>query len=142
VSLSEVSTATRPRIWTFVGASPTMPTNMTFDPDWKEREQQPKFMTKVVNLRLEPYDVYIGRAGKGQDGYFGNPHPVGWCPICKKNHLREDAIEAFKKDFDARMLTDAKFRSKVEALKGLTLGCFCKPLKCHGDVYQAWLDAL
>ena len=29
--------------------------------------------TRVVNIRKEAYDVYIGRAGKGQDGYFGNP---------------------------------------------------------------------
>ena len=30
-------------------------------------------MTKVVNLYKEPYEVYIGRSGKGKDGYFGNP---------------------------------------------------------------------
>ncbi len=29
--------------------------------------------TRVVNIRKKAYDVYIGRAGKGQDGYFGNP---------------------------------------------------------------------
>lgn len=26
--------------------------------------------TTVVNLYKHPYDVYIGRAGKGQDGYL------------------------------------------------------------------------
>lgn len=30
-------------------------------------------MTKVVNIRKDDNDVYIGRAGKGQEGYFGNP---------------------------------------------------------------------
>ena len=29
--------------------------------------------TRVVNIKEEKYDVYIGRAGRGQDGYFGNP---------------------------------------------------------------------
>lgn len=29
-------------------------------------------MTKVVNIRNENYDVYIGWSGKEQDGYFGN----------------------------------------------------------------------
>ena len=24
---------------------------------------------KVVNLRTDPYEVYIGRAGKGKDGF-------------------------------------------------------------------------
>ena len=32
--------------------------------------------TTVVNLFKNKYDVYIGRAGKGQDGYFGNPFPL------------------------------------------------------------------
>ena len=26
--------------------------------------------TRVVNIREEDYDVYIGRAGRGMDGYF------------------------------------------------------------------------
>lgn len=29
--------------------------------------------TKVVNIFHEKCDVYIGRKGKGEDGYFGNP---------------------------------------------------------------------
>ena len=29
--------------------------------------------TRVVNIRKETCDVYIGRAGCGKDGYFGNP---------------------------------------------------------------------
>lgn len=29
--------------------------------------------TRVVNIRKESCDVYIGRAGQGKDGYFGNP---------------------------------------------------------------------
>lgn len=29
--------------------------------------------TRVVNIRKETCDVYIGRAGYGKDGYFGNP---------------------------------------------------------------------
>ena len=33
--------------------------------------------TRVVNIREEDYDVYIGRAGRGMDGYFGNPFRLG-----------------------------------------------------------------
>ena len=29
--------------------------------------------TRVVNIRKETCNVYIGRAGYGKDGYFGNP---------------------------------------------------------------------
>jgi hypothetical protein len=41
-------------------------------------EEKGKTMqTVVVNLNKEPFDVYIGRAGRGQDGYFGNPFRMG-----------------------------------------------------------------
>ena len=33
-------------------------------------------MTTVVNIRTHEYDVYIGRAGHGRSGYFGNPFSV------------------------------------------------------------------
>ena len=35
--------------------------------------------TYVVNLRKEPYDVYIGRPGKGKnkEGKWGNPFEIG-----------------------------------------------------------------
>jgi hypothetical protein len=32
--------------------------------------------TVVVNIH-KPFDVYIGRTGRGQDGYFGNPFRMG-----------------------------------------------------------------
>jgi len=96
--------------------------------------------TKVVNLRNEPYDVYIGRAGHGQDGFFGNLHPLGKCPLCETIHKRSEAIAAFKKDFLVRIDSDMTFRQRVMALKGKRLGCFCKPVRCHGDVIKEWLD--
>ena len=34
-------------------------------------------MTTVWHIRdRRPGDVYIGRAGKSEDGYFGNPFPL------------------------------------------------------------------
>ena len=118
---------------------------MTFDPDYKEKEELVS-ETCVVNLRLEKYDVYIGRAGKGQDGYFGNPHTMGgiYCKHCKGYHDRAGSIAAFKQDFLKRIEEDKEFRVKVIALRGKTLGCFCKQkdyeVPCHGDIYKEWLD--
>lgn len=88
--------------------------------------------TIVVNLRYEPYDVYIGRAGHGLDGYFGNPF----------RGSRTDSIAAFRQYFIDRLKTDAEFNRRVRQLKGKRLGCFCKPKKCHGDIIAAWLDEL
>jgi len=102
-------------------------------------------MTVVVHIS-EPYDVYIGRAGKGADGYFGNSHSIGTpCPRCAgKVHDRADCLAAFQTDFDQRIATDPTYRERVLALKGKRLGCFCKrpgtTTPCHGDILTAWLD--
>lgn len=90
--------------------------------------------TTVVNLYREPYDVYIGRPGKGQDGYFGNPFPPG------KDMAREDSIDTFRAYFLERLKSDAEFSAQVETLRGKRLGCFCKPKACHGDVIVAYLE--
>jgi hypothetical protein len=89
--------------------------------------------TEVVNLYKEPYDVYIGRKGKGQDGYFGNPHIHG---------SRDDNIKMFEKYFYDRLKRDPKFRKRVHELRGKRLGCFCKPKRCHGDVIAKYLNDL
>lgn len=93
-------------------------------------------ITKVVNMRNEPYDVYIGRAGHGEDGYFGNPFPL-------TNEMeRPHVLKQYKDYFLSRIVTDEEFRRRVLGLKGKTLGCFCKPNKaCHGDIIAEWLDA-
>ena len=71
--------------------------------------------TVVVNIKKEHFDVYIGRAGRGEDGYFGNPFRMG---------------------------QDSEFKHRVLALKGKRLGCFCKPKACHGDVIADWLNKM
>lgn len=86
---------------------------------------------RVVNLLVEPYDVYIGRAGHGYDGYFGNP---------TRGPDRERNIQAYRAYFLARIARDAEFKRRVLELRGKRLGCFCKPLDCHGDVIVEWLD--
>lgn len=88
--------------------------------------------TRVVNLRREPYDVYIGRAGHGHDGYFGNPFTL-------KEHGKE-ALTLYLHYFVDRWSRDPGFRDRVTALQGKVLGCFCKPGSCHGDIIAAWLD--
>ena len=112
---------------------------MVFDPDWKEREIPPE--TQVVNMRYDDYEIYMGREGKGQDGYFGNSHVIGYCRICRTVHDRVSCIAAFKKDFNVRIVNDPEYRERVLKLRGRRLGCFCKPLACHADVIKEWLDS-
>lgn len=114
-------------------------------------------MTRVINIKdaprgweTNPLYVYIGRAGKGQDGYFGNNHPInGSCPKCsdprKKKfvyHKRGESIPFFERDFYARIANDPEFKNRVMGLKDKILVCFCKPNPCHGDVYANYLNNL
>ena len=95
-------------------------------------------MTRVVNIVSNLWDVYIGRAGQGLDGYFSNP----FGGMTGKTHAaRTAAIDLFTEYFLARVEKDAEFRRRVLALRGKTLGCFCKPKACHGDVIARWIDA-
>ena len=90
--------------------------------------------TKVVNIKEEPHDVYIGRGGRGKDGYFGNPFPL------KTGEERGSTLEKYKAYFYNRMESDLGFKQKVHKLKGQILGCFCKPNPCHGDIIADYLD--
>lgn len=91
-------------------------------------------MTKVINIHHgEPYDVYCGRAGKGKDGYFGNPFSDG---------TREENIERFRNYFYERVDTDPEFKQNVLELHKQVLGCFCKPKACHCDIYVEYLENL
>lgn len=93
-------------------------------------------MTKVVNLRHEAYDVYIGRAGKGHDGYFGNPIRLN------AGETRGSTIERYREYFYGRLNGDPEFKRRIHELKGKTLGCFCKPDSCHGDIIKEYLDSI
>ena len=98
-------------------------------------------MTKIVNIKSgAKYDVYCGRPGKGQNGFFGNSHVIGFCKICNKSHNRDECIDAFKIDFDKRIIEDAEYKNKVLELKDKTLACFCVPNRCHCEVYVNYLD--
>jgi len=97
--------------------------------------------TRVVNLYKEPYDIYIGRPGRGVDGYLGNPILLNEvCPVCYKQHTEKgDTLPCYKVYLEARVAADETFRTRLINLKGQVLGCFCKPKRCHGDIIVEWL---
>lgn len=80
-------------------------------------------MAKVINMRDENFDVYIGRPSR-----WGNPFIIGddgdRAHVIKKyeQHLREQLRQGVIK------------KEELLALEGKRLGCFCKPAACHGDV--------
>ena len=93
----------------------------------------------VHNIRqrgIQPADVYIGRAGKGRDGYWGNPIAIGRpCPVCGVIHRENGStLNCFRRWLWTKMKTDASFTSRLRELHDKDLVCFCKPNPCHGDV--------
>lgn len=102
--------------------------------------------TRVVNIKHEPCDVYIGRPS-----IYGNPHPVlRPCPLCSTDgdviHQRGEAVYYYDIYFAARVESDPEFRAAVLDLRGKLLGCHCKNKNgsgpaCHGDTIKRWLDA-
>jgi hypothetical protein len=99
--------------------------------------------TTVVNIRNQEADVYIGRPPRG----LGIPDPParGWLgnPFVMNNEEgRMEVIDRFRLYFAKRVHTDKAFRKAVLELRGKTLGCFCKPKPCHGDIIALWLNSL
>ena len=77
-------------------------------------------MTTVVNIKTRAeYDVYIGRGSK-----WGNPFRIG------PDGTREEVIEKYRQ----MILKRPDLLSALGELKDKALGCYCKPLACHGDV--------
>lgn len=75
--------------------------------------------TKVVNLRREKYDVYIGRGSK-----WGNPFKMLDWSLEERNRVCDEYEKWF-------WTTDLP--NQIHELKDKTLGCYCKPKRCHGD---------
>lgn len=98
--------------------------------------------TKVINIKDapsgwkdDPNYVYIGRAGHGLTGYFGNP-------FTKKSSKNDDILERYRGYVEHLLEMDREFNRRVKELKGKTLVCFCKPKRCHGDILAHYADKL
>jgi len=75
--------------------------------------------TRVVHCKRAPYDVYIGRPSK-----WGNPFRIG------RDGTRAEVIRKYRE----WLLQQPDLLAALPELKGKVLGCWCKPLLCHGDV--------
>lgn len=91
--------------------------------------------TKVVNLNKDKYDVYIGRGSK-----WGNPYTS----IKDRKTLakfvvdtREESIEKYWE----HVLGSPELMESHKELEGKTLGCFCKPKSCHGDILVELIES-
>src|SRR4051812_34156948 len=83
-------------------------------------------ITKVVHCKRSSYDVYIGRPSQ-----WGNPfsHKDG-----TQAKFKVATIELAVAKYEEWLLTQPQLLSQLKFLKGKTLGCWCKPGLCHGDI--------
>lgn len=105
--------------------------------------------TEVVNIRAEPFgrsarDVYVGRAGRGETGYYGNPVEIGRpCPECRGVHATGgDTLPCYRRYLERRLSSDCLFRRRVAQLHGKRLYCFCAPRPCHAQILAEWAARL
>lgn len=91
-------------------------------------------LCKVVHFKKDPYDIYIGRGSK-----WGNPftHKDGTIAQFKVSS-RKEAIEKYEE----WIKNQPDLMDSLHELKGKTLGCWCKPQSCHGDVLKKLADSL
>lgn len=100
--------------------------------------------TEVVNIRKQRSDIYIGR--KNSEVHFGNPFYLTESALAK---TKVDSLEEALKSFhdwlagiahqDIEPLRRKWIIENLDSLRGKSLGCFCKPKACHGDIYRVML---
>lgn len=99
-------------------------------------------MSKVVNIRASelrkngfknfvywnssPQNVYIGRANPyigASASIFANPYKIG-------DLDRKTVLEMYEKN----IRNSPQLLKRIYSLKAKTLGCYCYPELCHGDI--------
>jgi hypothetical protein len=99
------------------------------DASWQYRSPSPSpsTSTRVVHCKREPYDVYIGRPSK-----WGNPFRIG------PDGTRQEVVAKYR----AWIAQQPDLMAALPELEGKTLGCWCKPEACHGDVLVELVEQL
>lgn len=96
--------------------------------------------TRLVNIKFDTFEVYIGRDMPGLKGSrWGNPY---------RGEDRWSNLARYR-SWLVVQLADPEFRAATHALRGKVLGCWCaprggltatEPLVCHGQILMAWLE--
>ena len=86
---------------------------------------------RVVHCKRQAYDVYIGRPGP-----WGNPFPL------RGEDERLEVIERYRQWLREQLAAGKISADDLLSLRGKTLGCWCAPRPCHGDVLLAEAERL
>lgn len=101
----------------------------SFDRAWfaagRFLRHEPKVKTRVVHIRREPADIFVGRPSQ-----WANPYHVG------VDGTRDQVVQKYRE----WVIRQPRLLRDLRGLRGKTLGCACAPLACHGDVLAALAD--
>ncbi len=89
----------------------------------------------------DPNNIYIGRAGI----VFieGERFPKESSPFCNPFKIDKDGDrQQVISMYETYIRNNPKLISLLKDLKGKTLGCWCKPEMCHGDVLLKLINEL
>jgi hypothetical protein len=85
---------------------------------------------RVVHFKKEPCDVYIGRPSK-----WGNPFTHIDDRRTAAKYIVSNRDEAVAKYEEYILKGEGQhLLADLHELRGKTLGCWCHPKSCHGDV--------
>jgi hypothetical protein len=85
-------------------------------------------------VNKEGADVYIARPSIWGNPYSHKPDTLAEFRVAS----RSEAIQKYRE----WIVTQPELMAKLPELRGKTLGCFCKPKRCHGDVLVELVNAL
>jgi hypothetical protein len=95
--------------------------------EWMKNENNVYIGRRGVIL-LEPEGGGTKRRFPEEDSIWANPFKID------KNGTREDVIAKYETYIREKLAKDNSLIEKLLKLKGKTLGCWCHPDPCHGDV--------
>lgn len=104
------------------------------DKDTHQRNLNMEPKTELVNVTHDDSDEdrMIDRTTQ-----FGNPFRLN---EDGGEYTREESVNKYREWFKNQIQDDPSFREAVEDLRGKTLGCWCRPKTCHGDVIIEYLQ--
>jgi len=100
---------------------------------WSENENNLYIGRKGIVFVPNPDGSGIERYPK-QDSKWSNPYPV------KGDMTREKSINKYREYIEEKISNKLITIDELKELSGKTLGCWCKPDPCHGDVLVNLFD--
>jgi hypothetical protein len=99
-------------------------------------------MAKVVRIRRKNGEIVVGC-----DVYIGRECNMGGWKLRKSIWHNPFSVKEYGRDkvlekYENYIRRDKYLMARLYRLKGKTLGCWCKPEKCHGDILIKLINEL